>query len=202
MTNSHVPPGSLENDNIRLIKAFQANDSRAFDRLILLHKKMVFNLCYKLLNNYTEADDCAQEVFIKIYRSLNKFRFEASFTTWLYRITVNTCKNKLNSLEFRLRFRKMKISHRKSQQNDPPSVEVQDDSLSPVSVLQRKEIYRHIQDAVNRLHAQQRIIVILRDMEGCSYAEIVAITGFKLGTVKSKLSRARQQLRYMLKGSV
>ena len=202
MTNSHVSPESLEHDNIRLVKTFQANDKKAFDQLILLHKKMVFNLCYKFLDNYAEADDCAQEVFIKVYSSLEKFRFEASFTTWLYRITVNTCKNRLNSLEFRFRFKKIRINHSKAQQNGPPSVEVRDDSLSPASVLKRKEIYRHIQNAINRLPAQHKIIVVLRDMEDYSYAEIVEITGLKLGTVKSKLARARQQLRYILKGSI
>lgn len=153
MTNSHVPPGSLEHDHIQLIKAFQASDSQAFDQLILLHKKMVFNLCFKLLGNYAEADDCAQEVFIKVFRSLKKFRFEASFTTWLYRITVNTCKNRLNSLEFRFRFKKMRINHSKGQQSDPPSLEIQDNSFSPISALKRKEICRHIQNAVNKLPA-------------------------------------------------
>lgn len=202
MTNSHDTQNKLELENIRLIKAFLANDKKAFDQLILLNKKMVFNLCHRFLDNYDEADDCAQEVFIKVYRFLKKFRFESNFTTWLYRLTVNTCKNRLKSFEYRLRFRKMRINQEKSMDNDPKSIEIQDNSSSPATTLKRKEITRLIQEAVNKLPTQQKLIVVLRDMEGRSYDEIGEITGFKLGTVKSKLSRARHQLRDMLEGRI
>lgn len=202
MTNSHDTQNKLELENIRLIKAFLANDKKAFDQLILLNKKMVFNLCHRFLDNYDEADDCAQEVFIKVYRFLKKFRFESNFTTWLYRLTVNTCKNRLKSFEYRLGFRKMRINQEKSMDNDPKSIEIQDNSSSPATTLKRKEITRLIQEAVNRLPTQQKLIVVLRDMEGRSYDEIGEITGFKLGTVKSKLSRARHQLRDMLEGRI
>lgn len=201
-----IAPDSTQSDtNVesnRLIKAFLSNEKDAFDRLIHLHQRMVFNLCYRFLGHYEDANDCAQEVFIKVFQSLKRFRFESNFSTWLYRITVNTCKNKLNSLDFRLRFKKMRLNNNKPTENAPQSVEIGNDTYSPDSSLKRKEISELIQDAVNKLPTPQKMVVVLRDMEGRSYEEIVEITGFKLGTVKSKLSRARQELREILRGRV
>lgn len=202
MRNSNDTHTRIERDSIQLVKAFLEDDKNAFDRLICLRKKMVFNLCYRFLGNYEDADDCAQDVFLKVYRSLKTFRFESSFTTWLYRITVNTCKNKLNSLDYRFRFKKMRINNNRSTEDTPRSIEIGDESCSPDLSLKRKEISHLIQDAVSKLPAPQKIVVVLRDMEGRSYEEIVDITGFKLGTVKSKLSRARQELRETLRGRV
>lgn len=202
MRNSYETHTDIERKSIQLIKAFLQDDKDAFDQLILLRQRMVFNLCYRLLGNYEDADDCAQEVFIKVYRSLKRFRFESNFSTWLYRITINTCRNKLNSLDFRLRFKKMRLNNNKPAENVPGSIEIGDDTYSPDSSLKRKEISELIQAAVNKLPAPQKMVVVLRDMEGRSYEEIVEITGFKLGTVKSKLSRARQELREILRGRV
>jgi len=202
MRNSYDTHNNLERESIQLVKAFLEDDKHAFDQLIRLREKMVFNLCFRFLGNYEDADDCAQEVFLKVYRSLRKFRFESNFTTWLYRVTVNTCKNRLNSLEYRLRFKKMRIINSKPTANAPKTVEIGDESYSPDSTLKRKEISQLIQEAINKLPTPQRMVVVLRDMEGRSYEEIVEITGFKLGTVKSKLSRARQELRETLRGRV
>ena len=88
---------NTESESTRLIKLYLAGDREAFNRLILLHKRLVFNVCFRMLGDYDESDDCAQEVFIKISRSLKGFKFRTSFRTWLYRIAVNTCKNRLNS---------------------------------------------------------------------------------------------------------
>ena len=88
-------------EDIELVKAFQAEDKSAFDKIVLKYKNKVFNLCYRFVGDYEEANDSAQEAFVKVYCSLKKFRLESAFSTWLYRITVNTCKNKLTSLEYR-----------------------------------------------------------------------------------------------------
>ena len=191
-----------EVENVRLIRAFLENDKRAFDQLIHRHSRKVFNLCFRFLGNYDDADDCAQEVFIKVHGSLRKFKFESNFSTWLYRVTVNTCKNKLGSLEYRMRFRKIGLTQEKDMNNKKPGMEISDNSYSPVSVLKRKEISSLIQKAVNKLPLRQKLVVVLRDMEGRSYREITEITGFKSGTVKSVLSRARQKLRIMLQGKI
>ncbi|NIO29737.1 MAG: sigma-70 family RNA polymerase sigma factor [Candidatus Latescibacteria bacterium] len=193
---------NIELESIRLAKSFLADDRNAFNKLILLHKRSVFNLCYRFLGDYDDADDCAQEVFIKVSRSLKSFRFESSFSTWLYRITVNTCKNRLNSLEYRLKSRRVRIDAARHMDNESKQIDIEDKSPSPATELIRKEIDRLIQGAINALPAKQKLVVVLRDIEGKSYEEIVEITGFKLGTVKSKLSRARQQLKEALEGKI
>lgn len=202
MRNSNESHTGIERKSIQLAKAFLEDDKNAFDQLILLRKNMVFNLCYRFLGNFEDADDCAQDVFLKVYRSLKRFRFESNFTTWLYRITVNTCKNKLKSLDYRLRFKKIRLNDSRPTGEASQSTEVGDETYAPDASHRRREISRLIQEAVNKLPKPQRMVVILRDMEGRSYEEIVEITGFKLGTVKSKLSRARQELKEMLRGRI
>lgn len=202
MHNQIDSPVNTDLESKRLIKLFLAGDRKAFDDLILLHKGMVFNLCYRLLDDYDDADDCAQEVFIKVNRSLKNFRFESSFKTWLYRVSVNACKNRLNSLEYRIRTKQVRINVVRDMDNDARQIDIEDAVPSPAAEVIRKEIDRLIQNAINALPARQKLVVVLRDIEGRSYEEIVEITGLKMGTVKSKLSRARLQLKEMLKGKI
>lgn len=184
----------------QLIRAVLAGNDRAFDELVGLYKQFVFNLCYRLLGDYDDADDSAQEVFIKVYRSIGGFRFESGFKTWLYRIAVNTCKNRFRSLEYRVGQKKIRLDDQ--DEGDRKQVEIEHHGQSPSESLGRKEIGRLIQTAINKLPTDQKLVVVLRDMEGRSYEEITAITGFKLGTLKSKLSRARLRLRESLKGAI
>lgn len=177
----------VELESVRLSKLFLAEDRRAFDKLVLLHQKTVFTLCFRMLGEYDEADDCAQEVFIKVYRGLGRFRFESSFRTWLYRITVNTCKNRLNSLAYRIRSRSVRMSLTGHMQEATKEADIANNRRTPAVELMRGEVDRLIQKAINTLPAAQKLVVILRDVEGRSSDEIVELTGFKLGTVKSKL---------------
>lgn len=193
---------NIELETERLVRSFLAGDRRAFDRLVLLQKKQVFNLCYRFLGDYDDADDCAQEVFVKVSRTLKGFRFESSLKTWLHRVTVNTCKNRLNSLEYRLRSRRERIDMVRETDDEARNADIEDNTRSPEAELVRKEIDRLIQGAIDTLPAKQKLVVVLRDIEGRSYEEIVEITGLRPGTVKSKLSRARQQLRETLKGKI
>jgi RNA polymerase sigma-70 factor (ECF subfamily) len=192
----------LERESARLAKLSLAGDRGAFDRLIMLHKSKVFNLCFRLLGDYDDADDCAQEVFIKVSRALKNYRFESRFSTWLYRVTVNTCKNKFRSRDYRLRSKKVRIDTVIPMEDNEKIVDIENGAGSPATELLRKEIDRLIQKAIDALPPKQKLVVVLRDIEGKSYEEIVGITGFKLGTVKSKLSRARQQLREALQGQI
>jgi len=191
-----------EIESRNLARSFLEGDRKAFDKLILLHKHDVFNLCYRFVGDYDDADDCAQEVFVKICRSLKAFRFESSFRTWLHRITVNTCKNRLNSLDYRIRSRQVRIGMTGDTNDDSRQIDIENGRRSPVVELMRKEIDRFIQDAINALPVRQRLVVVLRDIDGRSYEEITEATGLTLGTVKSTLSRARQQLRKALEGKI
>ena len=192
----------VETESKRLIRDFLGGEATSFNRLVLLHQRMVFSLCFRLLGDYDDANDAAQDVFIKVHRYLKGFRFEASFRTWLYRVVANTCKNRLNSLEYRMRRKKVSIESPPGPEDAPVGREMAGRQESPLNGLRRREIGRLIQEAVNSLSPPQRMVVVLRDVEGRSYDEIVEITGLKKGTVKSKLSRARMALRELLQGKI
>ena len=186
---------SAPHEDSALVKAFQAGEKAAFDRLVLKHKDRLFNLCYWFLGDYQEANDSAQEAFIRAYRSLNKFRSESTFSTWLYRIAVTTCKNRLKSLEYRLRKKMVWLDGPGKSEGSNPPIDIEDESHSPVIELERKERMALIRKAVDSLPSEQKTVVVLRDIDGLSYEEIASIAGLNLGTVKSRLARARLGLR-------
>lgn len=185
-----------------LISAFKSGNTRAFDQLVLRYKDRIFNLCYRSLGDYQEAYDTAQEIFIKVYKNLHSFRSEASFLTWLYTIAGNTCKNRLKSLEYRYRSKKVSLNNPYNQENGNEERDIEDESGSPLVALEEKEKMKIIQGAIDSLPAEQKLVVILRDIEGLSYDEIINITGHRSGTVKSKLARARLALREKLRGMI
>jgi len=177
-------------------------ESINFDELVLEHKDKVFNLCYRFLGNYEEADDCAQETFVKVYRSLKGFRRESSVSTWIYRIAVNTCKNRVASAQYRRSRNMVRLDEPKETDDGARPVDIGDEKLSPAAEAGRRQTGELIQEAIDSLPRDQRSVVILRDVEGLSYEEVAEATGLNLGTVKSKLARARQVLREKLKGLV
>ncbi|MCP4136234.1 MAG: sigma-70 family RNA polymerase sigma factor [bacterium] len=183
----------------RLIQSFQSNNSDAFDKLVQKHTNMVFNLCYRLMGDYDEANDCAQDTFIKVYHNLDRFKFKSNFSTWLYRIAVNTCKNKLSSLSSRVKKKTLRLDNRNDEDFNRLS-DIEDSTFNPEEIFEKKEKEGIIRGAINALPPNQKTLIVLRDIEGKSYDEIAKITGYKPGTVKSKLARARQSLRDRLKG--
>ncbi len=185
-----------------LIRAFQAGDKTAFDELVLRHKDELFNLIYRFLGDLEEANDCAQDVFIKVYRGLKGFRFESAFATWLYRIAVNTCKNRFKSSAYRWRKSGVPIESSRGSEDGNPSVVVKNGSPSPLHELERKERSRLIQEAIRDLPEEQNRVVVLRDIQGRTYQEIAAITGLNLGTVKSRLARGRLEIKKKLEGMI
>jgi RNA polymerase sigma-70 factor (ECF subfamily) len=185
-----------------LIRAFQGGDKAAFDGLVLRHQHTLFNLCYRFLGDYQEANDSAQEAFIKVYRSLKRFRFESAFSTWLHRIAVNTCRNRLKSGEYRRKRETVSLDDPASPDHRSPGMRIRDESGSPAMALENKERMRLIQEAINALPPEQKEVVALRDIEGFSYEEIVEITGVNPGTVKSRLARARLELRKRLRSVI
>lgn len=192
------PVGSSDRD-AALVRAIQAGDMAAFDQLVLKHKDKLFNMVYWFLGDYQEASDCAQDTFIKVFKSLKKFRFESSFSTWLYRIAINTCKNRLKSSMYRWRKKTVSLENPESSEQGNPSYEIQNSSPSPANELEKKERSMMIQKAINSLPEEQNRVIVLRDIQGLSYQEIADITGLNLGTVKSRLARARLTLKARLK---
>jgi RNA polymerase sigma-70 factor (ECF subfamily) len=189
---------TLPQEDAALVKAFQAGNKASFDELVLRHKDRLFNLCFRFLGDYQEANDSAQEVFVKIYRSLKGFRLESAFSTWLYRIAVNTCKNKLKSSEYRHKKKMVHLDNPGILEGSTGALEITDDTQSPLLELERKERLNLIRQAIDSLPPARKMIVVLRDIEELSYEDIANITGYSLGTIKSRLSRARLDLRRKL----
>jgi RNA polymerase sigma-70 factor (ECF subfamily) len=189
--------GSSDRDSL-LIKKIQGGDMAAFDQLVIKHKDKLFNMVYWFLGDYQEANDCAQEIFIKVFKGIKRFRFESSFSTWLYRIAINTCRNRIKSSAYRWKMRTVPLENPDSSKEGNRSYEIQNGSPSPANELEKKERMMRIQKAVNSLPQEQNRIIVLRDIQGLSYQEISDITGLKLGTVKSRLARARLELKNKL----
>ncbi len=182
------------------IAAFLSGDRDGMDRLVLRHKDRIFNLCYRLLGDYSDAEECAQETFIKVLRSLKGFRFESSFSTWVYTIAVNICKNRRDSAEHRFWKTVLRFAHNSPEEEGAADFEIEDPAPSPLARMTEREKEVTLQAAINSLSHDHRTVMVLRHVEGLSYEEIIAITGYNLGTLKSKLARARLLLQNKLRG--
>lgn len=177
-------PRILEiNDDFSLIKKFVEGDESTFKTLVHRHKEKVRNIIYLNINRQELIDDIAQEVFITVYKNLKHFRFESRFTTWLYRITVNKCKDHLRKIKIRSVFIPVKDNEEPVYNYLPENTDIQD--------IVRKSIYK--------LPEKLRTPLLLKDIEGFSYQEIADTIQCEVGTVKSRIFRAREGLRNLLK---
>jgi RNA polymerase sigma-70 factor (ECF subfamily) len=185
-----LDPGEAEDRE--WVRKFQAGKEEGFNRLVHRHKDRIFGLCLRMLaGNRDDAEDAAQETFVKVFHGLAAFRMESKFSSWLYRIAVNTCKNKLTSLPHRQA--KLHRGLEAAENDAAPS------SPSPAQVLDARGKRESIEAAIARLPEDQRILVVLRDIEGRSYEEIAESTGLNPGTLKSRLNRGRRQLQEWLR---
>ncbi len=182
-----------------LIRRLQQRDERAFEEIVRLYQHKVYNLLYRMLGNQDEAEEVAQEVFVTVFKAIDSFRGEAKFSTWLYRIAANHSKNRLKYLgrrSYKATGELNEASEREAQDAQPSSIRPHVDG--PDAVLEGLELERAVQSGIAQLDEEHRVLIILRDVEDLSYEEIAAITGLELGTVKSRLHRARLQLKEYL----
>ncbi len=173
------------------VRQFNNGNEMAFSWLLHKYKDMVFNLCFRFLGNMDDANECAQETFVKVWKNLSGFRFDSQFSTWLYRIALNNCKNKVKSLEYRLRSKTTVFN------NISDGVEK---AQNQSHELEAKQLAEKLQSCIAKLHKIHRELVVLRNVEGVSYEEISKITKQNVGTIKSRLARARDNLRICLEG--
>ena len=177
-----------------LLRRLRDRDERAFRELIDDHRDRVFNITYRMLGNRAEAEDVAQEVFITVFKTIDSFREESKFSTWLYRVTVNHCKNRIKYLARRHDRDRDELDETSQQTNGAVTgLPVRDPA--PDKALQSAQMEKLLQEAIAGLDDDQRAVVILRDVEDLSIEEICEITGLADGTVKSRLHRARLVLR-------
>ncbi|MEW6108039.1 MAG: sigma-70 family RNA polymerase sigma factor [Nitrospirota bacterium] len=181
-----------ELDDVQLIERSKKGDVSAFEQLVLKYEDKIYNLCRHMLGNAHDAEDAAQDVFLKAYQNLNKFRPEASLHTWLYRIAVNTCIDYRRKPFFESLFKS-------SKEGDEFVEELPADSPSPDRLYESKQISNAIQLALGRLSERLRMVILLKEIEGLSYEEIADVLDVSIGTVKSRISRAREELKKLLK---
>jgi RNA polymerase sigma-70 factor (ECF subfamily) len=180
-----------------LLKRLRARDERAFRELVGEHRDRVFNITYRMLGNRHEAEDVAQEVFIAVFKQIDNFREESKFSTWLYRVTVNHCKNRIKYLARRHDRDRDELDETTTTTGSNGAIGSTAPS-SPDRALESAQMEEVLREAIKSLDDDHRTVVILRDIEDLSIEEISAITDLPDGTVKSKLHRARLALRKKL----
>lgn len=166
------------------------SDMAAFTQLMNKYKRTVFGFCFRYTGNREDAEDVSQEIFIKVFRNIRSFRGDSKFSTWLYRLTVNTCLNHARWRKY-ARTRELVIIPADENEEENQAAEVRGHSADPEQALLNKELGMIIRKAVVRLKDKQRSVLILKDFQGRSYEEIAAIMKMNPGTVKSALSRGR-----------
>jgi RNA polymerase sigma-70 factor, ECF subfamily len=176
-----------------LLRRLRERDERAFRELVGEHQDRVFNLCARLLGNRAEAEDVAQEVFIAVFKTVDQFREEAKLSTWIYRVTVNHCKNRIKYLARRHQRDQTELDD----SHEPGAVATSAPATPrrPDRQVEGAQLDRLMQEAIAALDEDHRALVVLRDLEDLSIDEICQITGLPDGTVKSRLHRARLALR-------
>jgi RNA polymerase sigma-70 factor (ECF subfamily) len=185
----------MANEELRLIEAGQRGDVEAFNQLVRLYESRVYNLCYRMLGDADAAADVAQDTFISAYRNLHRFR-GGVFRSWLLRIATNAC---YDALRARKRRPTVSLDAAQEAEEDGPAFDIPDPSESPDDAALRRELAAAIQRGIAQLPDDQRVVVILSDVQGLAYEEIAEVTNTNLGTVKSRLSRARARLRDILR---
>ena len=177
-----------------LLARVRRGDPAAFERLVLLHQDRVFDFCLRMLGDREEALDVTQDVFFRVHQHLRRFREDARLSTWLFRVAKNQCLNKLEYLERRGRGR----SDALDDVGEGTLLDAMDGPPTPDRALDTARTRARVQAAIARLEPDARTLVVLRDIEGLTYEEIVDITELPEGTVKSRLHRAREKLAGLL----
>ncbi len=177
------------NEEALFIEKARNGDVSAFEKLVSLYAKKIYNYCYRMTDSREDAEDLAQEVFIKVYQNLKSFKGDSKFSTWIYRIAYNTCVD---------RYRKNRkldtVSLNYGKDEDSVKIELVSNDPLPEEEVIKKERYRKLQACIAGLKPEYKTVIILRDIQNYTYAEIAEILQVPLGTVKSHISRARAAL--------
>lgn len=193
---------TVEDDDLKWVMLCQKGDVEAFGVLVERYQKKMLNMAYRMIGDYEEACDVVQEAFLAAFQAIKKFRGEARFSTWLYGIVVNSTKNRLKQLKrIKTRFRHEGAYPGDSLDRNGVGCDCgatvgQQDSI--LEHLEKKELDARVQECIAHLDDDHREILVLRDIQGLAYDEIVVILQIPLGTVRSRLFRARNTLKDLL----
>ena len=182
-------------DENKLVNKAVKGDNSAFEALMEKHMGIIYNIALRMAANQDDAEDMTQEIMIKIFRSLGSFKGNSKFSTWIYRVAVNTC---LDELKKKKNKKHLSLDAEISGDDGENQIEIKDDSPSPEKIAEQNELRDMVAAAVKLLSDEHRAVIVLRDIRGMSYSEIAGILGCSDGTVKSRISRARAQLKMIL----
>jgi len=181
-----------------VIENCKAGDEKAFTEIVLHRQKRVFNIAYRMLGNSEEAKDLAQEVFISVFESIKDLKEEIKFDAWLTQVTLNHCRNRWKYLKRRQYFSSDSLDDPVETEDGSVPRAITDPSDNPEILLEKKMIQQLIQRGLLELKEDQRELLVLRDLQGFSYEEMGDTLGLPEGTIKSKLHRARMDLKEVL----
>lgn len=186
----------LDDREADLVRRCVAGEEAACTELVGDNQRMVFQLAFHLLGDYEEARDLSQDVFLQVFRTIGRFRGQSALRTWIYRIAINLVRNRQRWWRRRLRSEQVSLDAHLEQHGDDV---LSDSSATPELELRRKETAARVWEALENLPFEQRTAVVLREVDGLSYEEIAFSLGIAIGTVKSRLTRAREALRARLR---
>jgi RNA polymerase sigma-70 factor, ECF subfamily len=188
----------LSAEEALFVSRLQANEDAAYDELVRTYSASIFHVAYRMLGDSAEASDVVQEIFLKVFRNIGGFKGEAALRTWIFKIAFSEILNRLRWWKRRYRFATISIDDQPNGNGAGQGYGVPSPGPSPEQALQSKEQETAIQQALGRLSKDHRSIIVLRDIEGFSYNEIADVLGVSIGTVKSRLARARGDLKKSL----
>lgn len=187
----------MPHDNANLIKQAVSGDSEALEEVLSCYEKRVYNIAYRVMGNEIDAQDAAQEALTKMYMNIGSFGFRCAFSSWVYKLTVNTCIDLIRKNKYH--------SYDKSIELDSSiGNEVIDKTAgsNPEDFLNNSELLENILSELYKLNINDRVAIVLKDIQGFSYQEISEITGVSVGAVKSRLFRGRERLKKQLINSL
>ena len=186
-----APPEAQETDDLSLVRHAQAEDMGAYDQLVRRYQERLYATVYHMTSNHEDANDLVQETFIKAFRALKSFKGDSSFYTWIYRIAVNKTINFLKQRKNRIQMSLDDLDF--NVENDPDLVALISEK-TPRRNLHLSELQEKLNGAMRKLSEHHRMVVVLHDIQGLSHEEIGTIMDCNVGTVRSRLFYARQQL--------
>ena len=188
-----------EDEDAQRVSLCKNGDVDAFEVLVKKHQKRMLNIAYRMIGSYEDACEVVQDAFVSAFKGIKNFEERAKFSTWLYTIVINFCRNRLKQLEIK--------SHREDSSLDDPvltndsqiTVEPVSDEPSILEKLEKRDVQQKVQECIHALDNESREVIVLRDIQGFSYNEISDMLKIPEGTVKSRLFRARDSLKDCLK---
>ncbi|MDH4232114.1 MAG: sigma-70 family RNA polymerase sigma factor [Nitrospirota bacterium] len=186
-------------DDYELVARCKKGDLDAFESLVIKHQGKMLNIAFRMVGNYEDACEIVQDAFLSAYRGIGNFEKRSRFSTWLYTIVINTSRNRLRQIRSAVRHEQFSLDDTVATGSGSMRVGLASDCPSAAEQLEKKELQAKVQGCINRLESEFREVLVLRDIQGFSYEEISDMLKIAQGTVKSRLFRARENMKDCLR---